>query len=86
VFEGDPAPPQIGTLFRTVSLVAKRSPISATAELFVLNYIAEMETQQADVEPSNVTDSLLRGNRPFCGPSRAICPLYVCVCSDDNSN
>jgi len=42
VLDGDPAPPKKGrTAFRPMSVVAKRSPISATAEflfVFILCY------------------------------------------------
>jgi len=40
VLDGDPAPPEKGTTdphFSAMSIVVKRSPISATAELLLIN-------------------------------------------------
>jgi len=69
VLDGDPAPPtERGTAalphFRPMSIVAKRSPISATAEFLLLK---EVQTEFAEVLSLRTVDlSMLAYDEPLC--------------------
>jgi len=64
VLYGDPAPPQRGTApnFRSMSIVAKRSTISATAEL-LLSHASRQKYKQTDIQRHSSHRSILHSYR-----------------------
>ena len=88
VLDKDPAPPQKGHSplnFRPMSVVAKRSPISATAEHFFLNFEAlsyrqrvHKYTKSNRLFPVNSLHVMTKSSVTAGGPREALCQMISC--------